>query len=137
MDIKNFKEVVAGYIDYDHFLGTYKWSKALELAAKFNCDRATVIYWAAGASDPEPDLKKDVINYILKEILTAAVADYISYNSVSGAFNHDKMRELADEFECIPGTVVQWASGAANANPRIKLQIIEYIRKQTVARKGG
>lgn len=58
------------------------------------------------------------------------VVEYIDYNPTSGTYNKDKMRELAGKFECIPGTVVRWASGVANPHPLVKELIIKYILKQ-------
>lgn len=126
----SFKQAVAEYIDYDHTTGKYDESKAEKIARRFSASKSTIERWAKGSTSPHPIIGEVVVKYILDETFKQTVGEYIEYDSTSGAYNEGKKRELADEFECIPGTVVRWASGASNPHPGIKALIIKYIRSK-------
>ena len=56
------------------------------------------------------------------------VAKFIDYKPSSGKYDENKMRELTDEFETTPSTVIRWIAGKANPHESIKKLVIRYIQ---------
>ncbi len=67
MGAKDFKAVVAEYIEYDHASGAYNKDKALDLAGYFESMKSTPVRWASGVSSPHPLVKELIIKYIQKQ----------------------------------------------------------------------
>ncbi len=67
MDTKDFKEVVAEYIEYDSVSGAYNKEKALDLAGHFACMKSWPKWWASGVVNPLPRMRQIIIKYIQKQ----------------------------------------------------------------------
>jgi len=67
MDTKDFKEAVAKYIDYDHFLGTYKFDLVRKMASALGLMPSTIVHWAAGSNNQHDGVKQAVLIYIRKQ----------------------------------------------------------------------
>lgn len=57
------------------------------------------------------------------------VAKFIEYDEVSGNYNKDKARILADEFEAARSTIVRWVTGISNPHLAIKKGVTDYISR--------
>lgn len=64
---KDFKDAVAKYIDYDHFLGFYKYRLVQEMASDLGVMPREIVQWAAGSGDPHDGVKQAVLIYIRKK----------------------------------------------------------------------
>lgn len=65
MDTKDFKEVVAKYIDYNSSTVAWDDEKVKELCIVFDVSKATVVKWASCPVNPAEVVKEDVVEFIL------------------------------------------------------------------------
>ncbi len=67
METKDFKQVVAEYIEYDSVSRAYNKNKARVLTDYLECMKRVPFFWASGMAMPHPRIQEMVIRYINKQ----------------------------------------------------------------------